>query len=94
MELKAGFKIAVLNWKDVCKTVEFYRRSLNLSQRGLARILGVESTTVGVWERGIKEPKASNLAKLAQVFGVSETDLLHPSAKVQKKIDKMNAKAP
>ena len=82
------------NWSDYSKVIGFYRSSLNLSQSKLAERLGVTPTAVRYWENGIKEPKISNFVNLAQVFGLSETELLHPSAKVQKKIDKMNAKAP
>ena len=82
------------NWSDYSKVIVFYRRSLNLSQSKLAERLGVTPTAVRYWENGIKEPKISNFVNLAQVFGLSETELLHPSAKVQKKIDMMNAKAP
>ena len=80
----------VFDWKNSCKVVGFYRRSLNLTKAKLAEFLGVMPSTVGVWERGIKEPKASSLVNLAQVFGVSETELLHPSEEVQKKIKEMN----
>ena len=79
----------VFDWKNSCKVVGFYRRSLNLTKAKLAEFLGVMPSTVGVWERGIKEPKASSLVNLAQVFGVSETELLtellHPSEEVKKR---------
>ena len=93
MKLEAGLKTTVFNWKDVCKTVEFYRRSLNLSQRELARLIGVMSSTVCFWEKGTKEPKASSLVKLANLFGISERDLLHPTHEAQEWM-KMNLKEP
>ena len=78
------------DWKKSCKVMGFYRRSLNLSKAKLAVLVGVSHVIVGRWEQGIKEPKISNFVKLAKVFGVSETELLHPSEEVQKKIKEMN----
>ena len=89
MKMEAGLG-KMFEWKDVCKTVEFYRRSLNLSQNKLARLLGVMPSTVGVWERGIKEPRASSLVRLARTLNVSEIDLLHPSEEMKKKMEEMN----
>ena len=77
-------------WKNSCKVMGFYRRSLNLTKAKLAILLGVTDSIVGWWERGIKEPKISNFVKLARVLGVSELDLLYPSEEVQKKIKEMN----
>ena len=73
-------------WKNSCKILEFYRRSLNLSKYRLAKSLGVTPNVVRWWEKGIKEPKISNFVNLMQVLGVSETEFLHPSEEVQKKM--------
>lgn len=88
----AGLKKVSDDWKwtDTCKIVGFYRRSLNLSKNELSRLLGVALSTAGVWERGIKEPKASSLVKMAKLFGVSETELLHPSEEMKERIRMMN----
>ena len=76
-------------WRDSCRVMEFYRRSLNLSQAKLAVLLGVTQAIVGCWERGLKEPKISNFVKLARVLGVSEVELLYPSDEIKKKISDM-----
>ena len=77
-------------WKNSCKVLEFYRRSLNLSKNKLALSLGVTPTIVGYWEEGRKEPKISNFVKLMQVLGVSETEFLHPTDEVKEKMKAMN----
>ncbi len=87
MKTETGLK-EKFEWKNSCGVVEFYRRSLNLTKVKLAELLGVSDSIVAYWEKGVKEPKASNLVKLARVFGVSETELLHPSAEI---IGKINA---
>ena len=83
-------EIRPFEWKDSCVVMEFYRRSLKLTRSKLAKSLGVTRKIVGWWEKGIKEPKISNFVKLTQVLGVSESDFLHPSEEVKKKIEQMN----
>ena len=80
----------VYEWKNSCKVMGFYRRSLNLSKSKLAVLLGVTSAIVGCWERGLKEPKISNFVKLARVLGVSEVELLYQSDEIKKKISDMS----
>jgi len=83
-ELKEMFK-----WKNYCKIMGFYRRSLNLTKGKLAQSLGVTPAIVGWWEEGRKEPKISNFMNLTRVLGVSETEFLHPTDEVKKKMKEM-----
>ena len=83
MELKAGQKKAY-DWKETGKAIGFYRRSLHLTMYELAKKMGAVVSTISFWERGIKEPKISNLVAVAKILGVSEMDLLHPSDEVKK----------
>ena len=83
MELKAGQK-KVYDWKETGKAIGFYRRSLHLTMCELAKKMGAVVSTISFWERGIKEPKISNLVAVAKILGVSEMDLLHPSEEVKR----------
>ena len=83
MELKAGQKKAY-DWKETGKAIGFYRRSLHLTMYELAKKMGAVVSTISFWERGIKEPKISNLVAVAKILGVSEMDLLHPSEEVKR----------
>ncbi|MCJ1976411.1 XRE family transcriptional regulator [Lactococcus paracarnosus] len=61
------------------------RETQNLSQRQLAKRLGVANTSYFAWEQGTSKPKQANLDKLAQVLHVTldvllkdqSSDLLH-----------------
>ena len=61
------------------------RETQNLSQRQLAKRLGVANTSYFAWEQGTSKPKQANLDKLAQVLHVKldvllkdqSSDLLH-----------------
>ena len=47
-----------------------------LSQQKLAQQIGVTQKAIDFWEKGINEPKASYIIKLATFFGVSADYLL------------------
>ena len=47
-----------------------------LSQQKLAEAIGVSQKAIDYWERGINEPKASYVVRLADFFEVSTDYLL------------------
>ena len=63
--------------KDV---IRLHRERMNLSMAGLGRLIGASRSTVSHWEKGILRPGLSKVMKLAEIFGVTETELLHPKA--------------
>ncbi len=58
---------------DVIKEL---RKERNISQALLAKNIGVSQKAIDYWERGVNEPKASYIVKLADYFGVSADFLL------------------
>lgn len=44
------------------------RKGRNLTQEELAKILGVDRSTIAQWERGENMPRAKTLIQLAKVF--------------------------
>lgn len=47
----------------------------NLSQEGMAKILGVNQTTVGQWLNGKKKPDYDSILLLYEKFGVTPNEL-------------------
>ena len=47
----------------------------NLSQEGMAKILGVNKTTVGQWLNGKKKPGYDSILLLYEKFGVTPNEL-------------------
>ena len=47
----------------------------NLSQEGMAKILGVNQTTVGQWLNGKKKPSYDSILLLYEKFGVTTNEL-------------------
>ena len=53
-----------------------WRTQSGLSQFELSEKTGVHENTIRRWELGQREPRASEIAKLCEVLGVSEAELL------------------
>lgn len=52
------------------------RKKRQLSQKQLAELIHVTTTTVCKWEKGVNTPDIANLEKLAELFHVSIQDIL------------------
>lgn len=52
------------------------RKHAGLTQSDLAKVLGVEQSTIARWESGKSEPGISSIRKLATVFEIEVSDLI------------------
>jgi transcriptional regulator with XRE-family HTH domain len=64
----------------VMQTIRELREQRGWTQMELAVQIGVTTTTISAWERGMYEPRASQLRALAEAFGVrmDEIDTIRP----------------
>ena len=60
----------------VGKIIKKLRKKKRLSQRKLAETIGVSQKAVDFWERGVNQPKAIYIIRLADFFDVSADYLL------------------
>ena len=51
-------------------SLEAARINAGLSQKEMAKILGVSNTTVCNWENGNSEPNASQLRRISELSGI------------------------
>lgn len=58
------------------QTLKNLRTSKNLSQSKLSKILGISSSTIGMYEQGRRFPDQATLTKIADFFEVSTDYLL------------------
>ena len=58
------------------KNIKEFRTEKGLTQAELAEKIGVSRGAVYFWEKGINEPTAGYVVKLAKIFGVSVDELL------------------
>lgn len=61
---------------NIGKNIKYYRKKLNIDQKELAIKLCVSDKTISSWECGRTEPKMGMVEMLADVFGITKSDLL------------------
>jgi transcriptional regulator with XRE-family HTH domain len=61
------------------------RKAAGLSQRELARLLGMTNTNISFWEHSDKPPRSDVLPKMAKILGVSVADLIGENSEIEKK---------
>lgn len=64
------------------ENLKLYRKEKNLSQEQLAQQLHVVRQTISKWENGLSLPDANLLSKLADILGVSASNLLGTNIEV------------
>lgn len=52
------------------------REKCGMTQSAVARALGIDQSTICLWEIGKTKPRASLLPKIAELFGCTVDDLL------------------
>lgn len=58
------------------KRIKELRKEKNLSQKALAKAIGVSQKAIDYWEREINEPKAGYIVLMCDYFNVSADYLL------------------
>jgi DNA-binding XRE family transcriptional regulator len=59
--------------------IRYYRNKFDLTQTELALKIGVSLDTVSRWETGKRDPRSSDLRKMATLFGCAIDDLVNPT---------------
>lgn len=77
---------------SISQNIKQKRTERKLSQEYIAEQLGVSRQAVSKWETGQSEPTAKNLVELAQLFGITVSDLVEPEklSKPEPVAEKMN----
>ncbi len=75
-----GWRLAIMKYNTgISASIRRYRNWYGLTQSDVSRVLGVNLAAVSKWETGRTRPDIDQLATLAQLFDVTEQELLHPS---------------
>ena len=56
------------------------RKKRGITQEELAEYLSVHENTIRLWEKGLREPRMSDIQKLCEIFNCTETELLNGPA--------------
>lgn len=82
-EQRAAFRRALgTTLQGVRRRLTSYR-----SQASIAEVLGVDSDTVGRWERGEREPKLRQLTAMARLYGVPVSEFLDPAPTAEEQLE-------
>ena len=65
---------------DLANNIRFYRKSLNLTQQQLAKMLNGQKSLISNYENGYSTPDIFMLIKLADIFDVTLDELVGRSA--------------
>ena len=60
------------------KNLADLRKSANLTQSGLGEKLSISAQAISKWENGTSEPDIDTLKKLAEIYGVTVSDIIEP----------------
>lgn len=63
------------------RNLRYYLNNSGLSQKELAKIIGVSAPTMHEWCAGKKTPRMDKVQKLANYFGVLNSDLIEDKTK-------------
>lgn len=66
--------------------IKKYREAAELTQAKTAERLGISTMTLSRYETGLREPRASELVKMAQLFGCTVDDLLSENPQIPRKV--------
>jgi transcriptional regulator with XRE-family HTH domain len=59
----------------MAKSLKELREEAYITQKEVAEQLGVTTTTVSNWERGIKRPQVRSIRRLAELYHVQPRDI-------------------
>ena len=73
--------------KELGKYIAKKRKEKQITQKELAKRLNVTDKAVSRWERGIGFPDINTLEPLADVFGITLTELMRCSKETEDNLD-------
>ena len=60
----------------ISENIKLLREQYGLSQKELGQIAGVSDKAVSTWEQGIKEPRMGAIQKIADHFGIQNSNII------------------
>lgn len=63
------------------KNLQYYIENSRITQKDLAKIIGVSAPTMNDWVKGHKFPRIDKIEKLAAYFGILKSDLIEDKQK-------------
>lgn len=83
-------KTSIGNKEVFGKNLAYYVERSGKSQRELADLLGVASSTFNDWVKGRKYPRIDKIEMLANIFGILKSDLIEERTEEHREMQKKN----
>jgi transcriptional regulator with XRE-family HTH domain len=83
-------KTSIGNKEVFGNNLAYYVERSGKSQRELADILGVASSTFNDWVKGRKYPRIDKIEMLANIFGILKSDLIEERTEEHREMQKKN----
>lgn len=82
---KGGARMGNLENKEIlAKNLNYYKKKSGKSQKELAEIAGVATSTFSEWTNGKKYPRMDKIELLADYFGILKSDLIEDKKELKK----------
>ena len=75
------------NKETMSKNLQFYMKRSGMTQKELAEIVGVASSTFNDWVKGKKYPRIDKIEMLANYFRIQKSDLIEEKTDENKSLD-------
>lgn len=79
--LNWGVIMAAWTKETFAKNLRYYLNLSGITQKELAKIIGVSAPTMHEWCKGKKTPRMDKVEKLANYFGILKSDLIEDKQK-------------
>lgn len=77
------------NKEIMSKNLKYYMAKNNKSQKEIAKVIGVPTTTFNDWIRAKNYPRIDKIEKLADYFGITKSDLIEERREEKEKNNDM-----
>lgn len=78
------------NKEVMAKNLRYYVKRSGKTQKEVAEIIGVSTSTFNDWMRAKKYPRIDKIEMLASLFHIMKSDLIEEKAKSHKRMQKKN----
>lgn len=78
------------NKETMAKNLSFYLEKSGKTQRELAEIVDVSSSTFNDWVKAKKYPRIDKIEKMANYFGILKSDLIEEKSSMWKEMEQKN----
>lgn len=72
---------------SMAENIKALRTKKGIDQKELGKLLGITGKTISSWECGRTEPRAAAIAKMAEIFGCSQHDIITGGNGIEVKYD-------